>query len=567
MDLRTGIIDTARALGMNPLDLATIISYETAGTFDPTKRGPTTQWGQHRGLIQFGEPQAQQFGVDWNDPVRSQLGADGAIAKYYRASGWKPGMGLLDAYSVVNAGAPGRYNASDANNGGAPGTVRDKVEQQMTGHREKAAALLGGDFTASGGQAVMTGGAGDDTMQTERRGFLGRMFGDMDPERRDKLIVALEGMTHNPNQALMDQAQSRIDERRIDARTAAQVNKTVEYLRANGSGDLADAVASGVFDPGQAVTQHYSRAEAGQAKATEAARREQAAAYADQYGRADVAAAIRSGVIGPEEGGKMILTGEKVTPTDDMREYDFAKSQGYSGTFQQYQTEMKRAGAGSTIIGGQQDPQWGNAPNDHVWLRNEAGQVITEADPSGRGVRPVAVPVSGSKAATEAAEAERTAGNSAGMRDTATDTIVTAAQRAREAASKRAFGGYGHGVAEYIPWTDSAEVSRQTEVLKSTAKVENLTAMRMASPTGGALGSVTENESKMLAAKSGALDPSSPNFLRDLDDYERTLLQVIHGYEAGNAIYEQTRREKAGATTKRPPSGLADDDLKYLGGN
>lgn len=312
MDLRTGIIDTARALGMNPLDLATIISYETAGTFDPTKRGPTTQWGQHRGLIQFGEPQAQQFGVDWNDPVRSQLGADGAIAKYYRASGWKPGMGLLDAYSVVNAGAPGRYNASDANNGGAPGTVRDKVEQQMTGHREKAAALLGGDFTASGGQAVMTGGAGDDTMQTERRGFLGRMFGDMDPERRDKLIVALEGMTHNPNQALMDQAQGRIDERRIDARTAAQVNKTVEYLRANGSGDLADAVASGVFDPGQAVTQHYSRAEAGQAKATEAARREQAAAYADQYGRADVAAAIRSGVMGPEEGGKMILTGEKI---------------------------------------------------------------------------------------------------------------------------------------------------------------------------------------------------------------------------------------------------------------
>ena len=166
--------------------------------------------------------------------------------------------------------------------------------------------------TSGGGQAVMTGGAGDDTMQTERRGFLGRMFGDMDPERRDKLIVALEGMTHNPNQALMDQAQGRIDERRIDARTAAQVNKTVEYLRANGSGDLADAVASGVFDPGQAVTQHYSRAEAGQAQATEAARREQAAAYADQYGRADVAAAIRSGVIGPEEGGKMILTGEKI---------------------------------------------------------------------------------------------------------------------------------------------------------------------------------------------------------------------------------------------------------------
>lgn len=141
--LREGILSTAASLGMDPRDLATIISYETAGTFDPTKRGPTTQWGQHRGLIQFGEPQARQHGVDWNDPLGSQLGPDGAVARYFRASGWRPGMGLLDAYSIVNAGGPGRYDASDASNGGAPGTVRDKVEGQMAGHRANAEQLLG----------------------------------------------------------------------------------------------------------------------------------------------------------------------------------------------------------------------------------------------------------------------------------------------------------------------------------------------------------------------------------------------------------------------------------------
>jgi len=142
-DLRSGILETAKSLGMDPVDLATIISYETAGTFDPTKAGPTTQWGQHRGLIQFGEPQAQQYGVDWNNAAASQLGADGAIANYYRANGWKPGMGMMDAYSIVNAGGPGRYGASDANNGGAPGSVADKVNDQMGGHRAKALALLG----------------------------------------------------------------------------------------------------------------------------------------------------------------------------------------------------------------------------------------------------------------------------------------------------------------------------------------------------------------------------------------------------------------------------------------
>src|SRR5690606_32585964 len=86
-DIREGIVQSANALGIDPLDLATAISYETAGTFNPTKRGPRTKWGQHRGLIQFGEPQARQFGVDWNDPVRSQLGANGAVVKYLKAVG------------------------------------------------------------------------------------------------------------------------------------------------------------------------------------------------------------------------------------------------------------------------------------------------------------------------------------------------------------------------------------------------------------------------------------------------------------------------------------------------
>lgn len=145
MDLKSGIASTAEALGINPIDLATAISYETAGTFDPAKKGPTTQWGQHRGLIQFGEPQAQKYGVNWDDPLGSQLGPEGAVAKYLRDTGVKPGMGMLDIYSAINAGGVGRYNASDANNGGAPGTVRDKVEQQMAGHRAKALALFGGE--------------------------------------------------------------------------------------------------------------------------------------------------------------------------------------------------------------------------------------------------------------------------------------------------------------------------------------------------------------------------------------------------------------------------------------
>jgi hypothetical protein len=179
MDMRTGIIETANALGMDPVDLATIISYETAGTFDPTKGGPTTQWGQHRGLIQFGEPQAREYGVDWNDPLGSQLGPDGAVARYFLSNGWQPGMGMMDAYSIVNAGAPGRYNASDANNGGAPGTVADKVTGQMEGHRAKAAGLLGGEFAPPAGG--LSFGAGVPKVQDPSALGLASLFGTQGP--------------------------------------------------------------------------------------------------------------------------------------------------------------------------------------------------------------------------------------------------------------------------------------------------------------------------------------------------------------------------------------------------
>jgi len=165
MSVRDALMYSARQLGVSPLDLATIVSYETSGTFDPTKAGPTTQWGQHRGLIQWGEPQAQKYlGGDFSLPSQAK-----GIVSYMQDAGVKPGMGLLDMYSAVNAGKVGRYNASDANNGGAPGTVRDKVENQMSGHRTKAEALLGSDQFANmpdgpKGQEVYASQPVDNTM-------------------------------------------------------------------------------------------------------------------------------------------------------------------------------------------------------------------------------------------------------------------------------------------------------------------------------------------------------------------------------------------------------------------
>lgn len=141
-ELAGAILASARRLGVDPIDLGTAISYETSGTMDPWKKGPTTQWGEHRGLIQWGEPQRAKYGVTEKTSVPDQMKA---VENYLTDAGVRPGAGMIDIYSAINAGRVGRPNASDAANGGAPGTVMDKVTNQMGPHRANAAKLLGMD--------------------------------------------------------------------------------------------------------------------------------------------------------------------------------------------------------------------------------------------------------------------------------------------------------------------------------------------------------------------------------------------------------------------------------------
>jgi hypothetical protein len=102
--------------GYNADDLMKVINYESSGR--------PNVWGgknnQYYGLIQFGPEERKQFGIDTVHPSATNQ-IDGAF-KFLDARGFKPGMGLLDLYSTVNAGSPGHYKASDGN-----GTVASHV--------------------------------------------------------------------------------------------------------------------------------------------------------------------------------------------------------------------------------------------------------------------------------------------------------------------------------------------------------------------------------------------------------------------------------------------------------
>jgi len=126
--------ESAARIGTTPEDLATVIGYETEGSYSPSKWGGAG--GRYMGLIQFGPPERAQYGANENQSFKEQLGA---VERYLIDRGYKSGMPLRELYSTIVAGRPG-LNRADSG-----GTVNQHVER-MKG----AMAARGRMFLRSG---------------------------------------------------------------------------------------------------------------------------------------------------------------------------------------------------------------------------------------------------------------------------------------------------------------------------------------------------------------------------------------------------------------------------------
>ncbi|WP_345820105.1 hypothetical protein ABC766_29350 [Methylobacterium fujisawaense] len=143
------LIASAQRLGLSPVEWGGIIHYESGG--DPSRWGGTG--GRHVGLIQFGPNEQKQFGVTGRESFQEQLLK---AEQFMLARKYQPGSGVMNAYSTINAGSPGMFGASDATNGGMPGTVADKVNTQFAPHYAWANKFLGGGMqlpASSGGSS------------------------------------------------------------------------------------------------------------------------------------------------------------------------------------------------------------------------------------------------------------------------------------------------------------------------------------------------------------------------------------------------------------------------------
>ena len=315
--------------------------------------------------------------------------------------------------------------------------------------------------------------------QERPRGLRGLLS---NPDLFDRLAIGLGGMTLNPNTALMQMSADRIAGRREERTTRETGNRTAEWLRSQGRDDLAGAVLSGALGSRDAVTIAYQ----------------------------------------PEAQGQILSA-------DQMRQM-FPGTQIEDGLYNlRPDGTANKVGGGGNVFNMGGTPTIGPIPPGYQAVQDPETKRYTFE------------PIEGGPAAAEAAAAGEKDQMRADLAQASSDVVITASRRAREASDARRVGGVLGPLAAMNPATANAEIVRQVRTLQSMAAAENINAMRQASPTGGALGNASDADIMLLKQKSGALDPFSPNFERDLDDYERTLLRTIHGFDAGNLIYDQTR--------------------------
>lgn len=141
------IIAGADKLGISPIDLATLMLYETAGTLSTTIKGG--KGGNYQGLIQFGPEERRRYGVKPGQSFESQV--DSAV-NYLRDRGVRPGADLLTLYKAVNGGNVNvSANASDSIDPrtGKRNTIRTHVEKMIRDRRPQAEAMFKG-FSADG---------------------------------------------------------------------------------------------------------------------------------------------------------------------------------------------------------------------------------------------------------------------------------------------------------------------------------------------------------------------------------------------------------------------------------
>lgn len=316
MDYRAEAARIAQRNGINPDLFLRLV--QTESRFNPNAVSPMGA----QGLAQLMPGTAADLGVDPADPLQNLEGG----ARYLRQQ--------LDTFKDPKL-ALAAYNAGPGNvrkYGGIP--PFPETQAYVAKIMGDGGVAPGGDIVAPSSGSVIRGGTrnfngdvGMDQEQPEQKGLFG-FLGDR--EQRARLGLALMGLSMHPNEGAMAmmrdtiaQAQAARQKQAEDAQAEQGRNRTLQYIENLGTPQAQQALDYG-------------------------------------YATGDIAGALKMAMqtanpMDALELEKAQLEVEQLrNPQPDLPasvdEYQFAVSQGYKGTFQQYQQEMAAASRSQTNV-------------------------------------------------------------------------------------------------------------------------------------------------------------------------------------------------------------------------
>ena len=162
-------------------------------------------------------------------------------------------------------------------------------------------------------------------------------------------------------------------------------------------------------------------------------------------------------------------------------------------------------------------------------------------------------------------EGNEASGNQMVYSQAALDSINTIENAVKNAASNwnpfdNVTGMIGNALS-YVPGTAAHDVAMQIDTIEAAVGFDRLQAMRDASPTGGALGQVSEKELALLKSSLGNLrqSQSREQFLRNLARVKQHYVGVINAFKNDGTL------QGAGATAQTPStSSLSQDDQDLI---
>ncbi len=192
------------------------------------------------------------------------------------------------------------------------------------------------------------------------------------------------------------------------------------------------------------------------------------------------------------------------------------------------QERLRRAQATNVSVKSGPDYQVGSIPPGWVLRKDDKGGIYMEAIDKG--------PVATAQAATQK-EREQTA-----------DIVIRDIDRANKIIDEATIPVTGIGsYLSWIPATPAHDLRQLMTSLRANVSFDKLQAMRAASPTGGALGPVSDLENKKLESALGSLEQSQSKkqLKENLQRVNDIYLQIVHGPGAAQPDKDWSKASEA----------------------